>query len=246
MLRPLLSGLVDLAFPPGCVSCGAPTEPTRAEGLRHVCAACAPQIFRVKAPHCTCCGHPFFGEVAADTERLCPHCTGLHPAFDEGRTLTLFRGPARDLIHALKYHRAIHVVEDLETLARAHTHGLALLRDATLVPVPLHPRKARARGFDQVALLAAALARAAGLGTRVEPLLRRVTDTLSQTSLDRAARRANLKNAFALAPGATVTPDLHYVLIDDVFTTGSTLNACATVLRRAGARRLDVLTFGHG
>jgi predicted amidophosphoribosyltransferase len=71
-------------------------------------------------------------------------------------------------------------------------------------------------------------------------------DTPSQTTFDRKARRANLKNAFALARGATINPSSPYILVDDVFTTGSTLNSCAGVLRRAGALNLNVVTFGHG
>jgi len=123
---------------------------------------------------------------------------------------------------------------------------LECVRGATLVPVPLHPRKARERGYNQALLLATTLAEVAGGGTRVEPLLRRVIDTPTQTAFDRRTRMANLKNAFALASGAFLSPDLHYILVDDVFTTGSTLNSCARTLRRAGALRLDVVTFGHG
>jgi ComF family protein len=114
------------------------------------------------------------------------------------------------------------------------------------VPVPLHSRRARDRGYNQAQLLAEALARAAGGTTRVEMLLRRVVDTQSQTEFNRRDRMANLKNAFALAEGAALIPALHYILVDDVFTTGSTLNSCARTLRRAGALKVDVVTFGHG
>jgi ComF family protein len=110
----------------------------------------------------------------------------------------------------------------------------------------LHPRKARERGYNQAVLLATTLAGVAGGDTRVEPLLRRVVDTQTQTAFDRRTRMANLKNAFAIAKGATVNPALHYILVDDVFTTGSTLNSCARTLRRAGALKVDVVTFGHG
>jgi ComF family protein len=158
----------------------------------------------------------------------------------------LLKGPGRSLVHALKYHRALHVLDDIAALIRA-TPGMAeYLRGAVLVPVPLHPRKERERGYNQSRLLAESFAAAAGGGARVEAPLRRVVDTPTQTALDRRTRQANLKNAFALRNGAAINPGERYVLIDDVFTTGSTLNACATVLRRAGCLNLDIVTFGHG
>ena len=176
---------------------------------------------------------------------MCPHCEGLQPAYGEGRTVTLFKGPARALVHTLKYRGGLHVLSDLERVARRNPHALDFLRNAVLVPVPLHPRKERERGYNQSALLAEALA-AAGGGLTVKPLLRRVVDTGSQTAFDRRERRENLKNAFALAKGAAITSRHRYILVDDVFTTGSTLNSCARELRRAGALNLDVVTFGHG
>lgn len=239
--RGFARALRDLVFPPSCVHCGGLVE---ASPLRHVCAACEPLIVRVRAPHCPCCGHPYFGDT--EGERLCVHCEGLVPSFREGRTTVLFKGPARALVHALKYKHGLHVLEDIATLVATHPELPAFIRGAVLVPVPLHPRKERERGYNQTRFLAEEMARAAGAGTRVEELLRRVVDTQTQTNLDRAQRRANLKNAFALAPGAAITESQSYILIDDVFTTGSTLNACAGVLRRAGCLKVDVLTFGHG
>lgn len=237
----LLRGLVDVVFPPVCVECGGVVEGGL---LRHVCVRCEPLIHRVGAPCCTTCGSPFFGEV--EGERLCPHCDGLRPAYDEGRTAALFKGPARALIHELKYHHGLHVLADIESIVGTSPHVADFIRGAVLVPVPLHPRKERERGYNQTVLLAEAFGRAAGGSTRVESLLKRVIDTPSQTAFDRRARRMNLKNAFALRPGAAITPTSPYILIDDVFTTGSTLNSCAGVLRRAGALSLRVVTFGHG
>lgn len=178
--------------------------------------------------------------------RLCPHCDGLAPAYREGRTVVLMKGAARALVHELKYHKGLHVLDDMAALARRAEGVLRFVRGAALVPVPLHPRKERERGFNQSRMLAERLAREAGGATRVEELLRRAADTASQTAFGRKTRRANLKNAFALAPGAVITPGRHYMLVDDVFTTGSTLNSCAGVLRRAGCLTLDVVTFGHG
>jgi ComF family protein len=231
----------DLVFPPICVHCGGLVEDGR---FRHVCVRCEPLLVTVGPPHCLVCGHPFFGEVQG--ERTCPHCAGFKPAYREGRTCVLLAGPARGLVHALKYHRALYVLCDMAILIRATPGTADYLRDAVLVPVPLHPRKERERGYNQSRLLAACFAAAADAGARVEEPLRRVIDTPTQTALDRRTRQANLKNAFALRSGAAINAACHYVLVDDVFTTGSTLNACAGVLRRAGCLNLDVVTFGHG
>ena len=177
---------------------------------------------------------------------MCPHCAGLHPAFGEGRTSLLLKGPGRALVHALKYHHGLHVLEDIGRLFQA-TPGLAdFVRGAVLGPVPLHPRKERERGYNQSRLLADCFVHLGGGETRVAELLRRAVDTETQTAFDRRTRRTNLKNAFALRPGAAINRALRYILVDDVFTTGSTLNACAIVLRRAGALNVDVVTLGHG
>ena len=246
-IRDLARGLSDVVFPPTCVHCRALVETDGAlgsHGFRHLCLRCAAQLEPVRPPHCSTCGHPFYGIV--EGERMCPKCEGLDAAFGEGRTAVLFKGPARELVIELKYHRGLHVLDDMAEIFRRATHVLERVRGATLVPVPLHPRKARERGYNQAILLATTLARVAGPDTCVEPLLHRVVDTQTQTAFDRRTRMANLKNAFAIAKGATVNPALHYILVDDVFTTGSTLNSCARTLRRAGALNIDVVTFGHG
>lgn len=239
--------LSDVIFPPSCVHCRGLVE-TDDEGerpaFRHLCRRCVAQLEFVRPPHCLTCGHPFYGVVEGD--RMCVKCEGLDPAFREGRTAVLFKGPARALVIELKYHRGLHVLDDMTEIFRRSPELLAHVRGATLVPVPLHPRKARDRGFNQARLLTKALARAAGGDTTVGLLLRREVDTQTQTAFDRKTRMANLKNAFALARGADLNPALHYILVDDVFTTGSTLNSCARALRRAGAVNLDVVTFGHG
>jgi ComF family protein len=231
----------NLVFPPVCVHCGELVERGR---LRHLCERCVALVHFVTPPCCRICGHPFFGEVGGSRE--CPHCETLVPEFGEGRTCVLLKGPARALVHALKYHRALHVLEDVATLI-GMTPGIAdFVRGALLVPVPLHPRKERERGYNQSRLIAQCFAAAAEGCARVGEPLRRAVDTPTQTALDRRTRQQNLKNAFALRTGTAITAAERYVLVDDVFTTGSTLNACAMVLRRAGGQSIDVVTFGHG
>lgn len=240
-LGQLTRRLGEVAFPPVCVSCADLVE---SGGYRHVCAKCAEKFDFVEAPACTVCGHPFYGELAG--ERMCPHCEGLAPAFREGRTCVLFKGPARALVHELKYHRGFYALTDIEVVMRRSPRALELVRGAVLVPVPLHARKERERGYNQTLLIAQCFVGAVDGAAKIELLLRRQVDTKSQTAFDRRTRRANLKNAFALARATAINPDQHYVLVDDVFTTGSTLNSCAGVLRRAGCLNLDVVTFGHG
>lgn len=240
-LATLARGFGDVVFPPRCVHCHGLIE---SDGhFRHLCPRCVEQVAYVKPPYCSTCGHPFYGIV--EGERICPHCESLTPAFNEGRTAVLLKGPARALVHELKYHRGFHVLKDMERIFAQSLHVLELARDAVVVPVPLHSRKQRDRGYNQSALIAETLARVA-TGTTVVPLLRRVVDTVSQTHHDRRTRQLNLKNAFALAPGVAISAAQHYLLVDDVFTTGSTLNSCAQALRHAGGLKIDVVTFGHG
>jgi ComF family protein len=244
VLAQLANGMVAVIFPPVCAHCRGVVE--SGGTYRHLCVRCALQLEFVHEPHCPTCGHPYYGELTEETHRMCPRCAGLSPAFREGRTAVLFKGPARALVIELKYHRGLHVLADMEEIFRRSPHILDYVRGAVLVPVPLHSRKQRERSYNQVMLLAERLARVAEGGTRIEVLLHRTADTATQTAFDRQTRQGNLKNAFALVRGAALNPDLHYILIDDVFTTGSTLNSCALVLRRAGCLNLDVVTFGHG
>ena len=242
-LRKLGRDALAVVFPAACVSCGEGVEENPA-GLRHVCERCQQQMLLVREPHCTTCGHPYFGMMSEN--RLCEHCEALVPKFGQGKTAILLRGSGRDLVHELKYRHGLHVLTDIERIMRQVPGYADYVRGKVLVPVPLHVRKERERGYNQSRLLAECAMRAADGQASVAELLARQVDTLSQTHFDRASRQENLKNAFALAPGAVITPGHHYLLIDDVFTTGSTLNACAAVLRKAGALNLDVVTFGHG
>jgi ComF family protein len=149
------------------------------------------------------------------------------------------------LVRELKYHRGEFLAGDVERIALGSPGFCEFLAGATLVPVPLHRRKERERCFNQSRVIAGAFAKVAG-GAAVVSALQRVVDTETQTRLDRAARRDNLKNAFAMARGHTLTAGLRIVLVDDIFTTGATLNACASVLRRAGFNNVDVATLAHG
>ncbi len=211
--------------------------------LEHLCENCAGVITLAQPPHCLACGAPFAGLV--EGARRCPTCIELDPAFGAGRTGMLLQGTARVVVHELKYHQARHLRTDLRALVSRAPWLVEFAGGAVLVPVPLHPKRLRRRGFNQARLVAEALA-AETQGAKVAELLERVRDTATQTRLNREERQRNVKGAFALKPGATVSAETRYVLVDDVFTTGATMNACAKVLRRAGAEKVDVATLAHG
>lgn len=234
------SDLLDIVFPRSCLSCGNGVD---VGPFRHICQKCSSRLVYATPPHCTTCGYPFWG--AAEENRSCEHCYHLRPVFSKGKTICLFRGPIRRMVHALKYESALYVLANIAPLIDRNPGVRDFLGGAVLVPVPLHPRKLRERGYNQSQYLAEHFCKEVS-GGAVANLLIRKKDTQSQTGFDLKARKENLKNAFALAPKMSIDLSLRYILVDDVFTTGSTLNACAAVLRKAGVVHLDVATLAHG
>jgi ComF family protein len=130
-------------------------------------------------------------------------------------------------------------------MVKKATHFREFLRSAILVPVPLHPAKLRERGFNQSERIAQILLQNSP-AKAIEPILERIQFTDSQTQFDRKDRFQNVKNAFALSAAANLMISSNYILVDDVFTTGSTLNACARAMRDAGAIHLQAVAIGHG
>ena len=239
--RHVFQTLLDLIFPRSCVHCWKRIG--ESSPLRYLCYNCCQQVHIVQPPACTTCGYPFFGILSGS--RKCPHCTELDPIFEQGKTLFLAKGPARALLHELKYRNGLYVLNDLARMAENQQHFIRYLAGARLVPVPLHKDKLRERGYNQCLHLAQTLAQITP-GATVLDCLTRTRFTRTQTRLDRAARFQNMKNAFAISPSIHLNSQDSFILIDDVFTTGSTLNACAHALRQAGVERIKIATLGHG
>jgi competence protein ComFC len=182
------------------------------------------------------CGKPLPGEAPA-----CGRCRrGLSP-LTSGLSLGPYDGPLRAAIHELKYRGRRRVAGRLAETLLAEPRTRALLSpEVVIVPVPLHPRRRRERGFNQAELLAAELGRRLGLPVRPTALVRRL-DTPSQTGLSAADRRKNVKDAFAVRRRAQVAGRV-VVLVDDVVTTGATVHACARALQQAGACEVRCLS----
>ena len=239
-LTDLDRGFFDLIFPRDCA---VTQEPMEDGACSHLSPAGRALLPRIGDPRCLTCAHPFEGILEGD--RACPHCLDLRPAF--GRAVCAFRarGPARRIIHRIKYEGCPFLADDLAHAALADAVFRRHLAGSVLVPVPLHPARRRDRGYNQAERIAGRLA-ALTPGCRTEYLLRKRHETVSQTLLGRQERRRNVAGAFDVVAGESVDPSLRYVVIDDVLTTGATLHACAVALREAGATLVDAAALCHG
>jgi ComF family protein len=237
-LRLTGEGLLSLLYPPHCAKCSADT----ASGV-HLCAACAEQAKKIEAPFCHQCSQPFEGAI--EGEFTCSNCRDRTLHFDCAVTRYLSRGVVREFIHRFKYDRHFYLRQPLadwmaaaldDERIRAHPFD-------AFVPVPLHAARFRERDFNQAEVLAKLLAKRTG--QPVLKALQRIRYTSTQTRLDREQRMENLRNAFRVRHASAVQ-SRHLILVDDVFTTGSTVEECARVLRQAGAASVRVVTVARG
>jgi ComF family protein len=228
--------LLDLLLPPLCLGCRVPVA--QADGL---CAACWGAIHFLGDPCCERCGHPF--PDSRDGGLLCGACLREPPPFDRARAAFRYDGRSKGLVLSFKH-------ADRPGLARAFAPWMAragkeLLADADwLVPVPLHRWRLFHRRYNQAALLAQSLSRQAPPIYRPD-VLRRLRHTPPQGSLSRTERQSNVKGAIRLAVPPEQVAGRRIILVDDVLTTGATIGACAEILRRAGAARVDVVTLAR-
>lgn len=236
----LRTGL-DFVYPRVCCACGEAVHEPLSDGL---CWDCRTDTLPLGPPWCETCGAVTAGRI--DHAFICSDCVGHPPAYDQARSLFRYEGGVREAIHAMKYRRDFSVIPDLARLLNAGVQvHFPDFREAVLVPVPLHTHKMRMRGFNQSLELIRAMRRE-NPALRMWNGVRRVRNTETQTRLSKAGRRENVRGAFRVPrkriPGVPET----VVLVDDVMTTGSTVDACARALKRAGAARVFVLTLARG
>ena len=227
---------LDIALPTLCISC---REPVAGEG---VCASCWAKLSFIAPPFCARLGIPFVYDPGPGL--LSMQAIADPPAYQRARAAVRYDDVARTMVHALKYQDRTDLAPTMgRWMARA---GRELLNDAdALVPVPLHWRRAWGRRYNQSGALASVIAKSTNLPV-VGDVLRRVRPTLQQVGLSRADRALNVQGAFKVpSEKKSTVQGRRIVLIDDVLTSGATVDACARALLRARAASVDVLVFSR-
>ena len=233
----LIGGTIDLLFPPRCLSCGASVDQQR-----QFCATCWTQLHYIIDPLCISCGLPFELDVEAD--HLCASCISRPPLYHRHRSLWRYDGLAREMVLRLKHADQTLIASLMQDVSRLLLDK-DLPENAILAPVPLHRFRLFKRRYNQAGILAEHLAKASGLQVR-HALLERIKATKSQGGLSREGRKRNVSGAFRLHPRyASLVTGKTVILVDDVYTTGATIDACARVLHNAGAARIDAITLAR-
>lgn len=239
----LFRRFLDLIYPPRCLICLAFLNGgEEGEESPSLCPGCLAGFTRVAAPHCPVCGAPFRSGIAED--RVCEPCLRKRPFYQRAGAPFVYEGDLMKAIHAFKYEGRSRMAGAMGPLLAAFAEDwLKETNGLVFMPVPLHPRRLRERGFNQSLLLARHVAKR--LGGQVDFLsLRRTRDTTPQTGLKGDERRRNVRRAFEVKDRKAVRRK-KIVLVDDVATTGSTLNECARVLRRAGCTEVYGLVLAR-
>jgi ComF family protein len=235
-LRAAFGRTIDVALPRLCAACRGPVE---SEGL---CPACWSKLSFIAPPYCERLGIPFPFDPGPGV--LSMEAIADPPAYRRARAAVRFDEVARALVHALKYGDRLDLAPMMGRWMA--TAGAALIADTdAIVPVPLHWRRQWTRRFNQAALLSEVIAKAGGVPV-VHAALKRVKATPQQVGLSQSERALNVQGAFRVGPAAkAAVAGRRLILVDDVVTTGATVDACARALLRAGAADVDVLVFAR-
>jgi ComF family protein len=217
---------LDLFFPPWCIGCGRETE--------YICDACRRQLPFIYPPFCSVCGRP----LAVDN--TCPGCIGPQAEIDSIRAPFLFGGVIRQAVHQLKYYN----LKAIAPLLASFLHEFLIenpIPGDIFVPVPIHKKRERERGYNQSSLIAHELSRMNGLPLVENCLIRKINTPPQVRTTSAAERQNNIADAFVCVDRQL--EGKHVLLIDDVSTSGATLNACAGALKAAGASSVHGLVI---
>ncbi len=242
-----LEPLITFIYPAKCRRC---EQPMRVSRFHYICDECWEQIEYLTPPWCETCGMPHqlpddsVATSVSDT-LSCADCQARPPLYDRLRAIAFYEPTLREVIRLFKYHKKLGFAKQLGQLIEAR-FPTDLSADAYdfLLPVPLHRKRQRDRGFNQAEQIAKGIAKFLKVPVRTD-ILRRVRNTIPQSRLNSPRERIdNIKDAFDLRSPEAVR-DCAFLLVDDIFTTGTTVNEIVKVLKIAGATRVDVLVLAR-
>lgn len=235
-IKNLSQAFLQIVLPPTCISCSDIVE---MQG--QICGSCWGDVAFIGKYKCHCCGLPFAFDMGKSAH--CQHCIATKPEFKKVRAVCKYEGTGRRLAAKLKFHDKTHIAGSMGRMM--FNAGAEVLKGADIIaPIPLHKRRQFWRKYNQAALLANELANYDAEKEYASQLMKRIRATIPQTQLAYAKRQENVEDAFVVddtidVQGKTI------LLIDDVMTTGATMNSCAKSLKDAGAKKVNGLVFAR-
>ncbi len=237
-MHPFIERLLQFFIPPQCPFC----QKFLPEGEKGICTDCLSEIHWIEPPFCSLCGTPYVSQGIMD--HPCGGCSTKKRYFTIARSIGAYEGSLREAIHRWKYEGKTFLTP---YFGQQMVEGLSRYWDPKevdlLIPVPLHKNRLRERGFNQALLLVREIHSRTGI-PYLKRTLRKRKPTPPQVNLSGLERERGVKGAFEITAGDKIV-EKSILLIDDVYTTGATVNECAKVLLEAGAKRVDVLTLAR-
>lgn len=229
----LTKRILELLYPTTCIFCGRICK-------NGICDACRNKVSYIGEPRCKKCGKP----IRSEEEEFCFDCRRRKHSYEQGRSLWLHKEPVQSAIYAFKYkNRRVYGETFAKEMAERFEKLIALWEIDRIVPVPLHKKRRRRRGFNQAEILAEELGRRLHIPVDASLVIRE-KDTTPQKELGQGNRKKNLKKAFRLCKSPVRGERL--LIIDDIYTTGSTIDSMAEVLKKAGSEKIYFLTISIG
>lgn len=234
-----IQSVLDFMLPPRCLSCGQEVS-----SLHTLCDLCWPKLNFISSPQCICCGWPFV--YAPDDNLLCGHCIRRRPLFTRAQTVFSYDASIRQLILRFKHQDRLDLAPRLaQWMVKAGEHVQIFSKISAIIPVPLHWTRLLYRQYNQAGLLAQNISREVHIPYSPR-ILRRPMATPSQGGLTKQQRLTNIRRAFQVPSSQRkILQGKSVLLVDDVFTTGATLQECTRTLLHAGAAEVRVLTLAR-